>query len=42
MPADEKAARGDFVILTGGAMLATDAQIDELIAVLTRRALQVP
>jgi dephospho-CoA kinase len=42
MPADEKAARGDFVILTGGTMLATDAQVDELIAVLTRRALQVP
>jgi len=36
MPAEEKAARGDFVISTGGAMLATDRQVDELIAALHR------
>src|SRR5687767_7895198 len=32
LPADEKAARGDFVILTEGAKLDTDRQVDELIA----------
>ena len=37
MPADEKAARGDFVILTGGTTSATDQQIDELVARLTQR-----
>jgi dephospho-CoA kinase len=42
MPAEQKAARGDFVILTGGTTLATDAQVDDLIAILTRRALQAP
>jgi dephospho-CoA kinase len=34
MLAEEKAARGDFVILTGGAKPATDRQVDELVAVL--------
>jgi len=42
MPAEQKATRGDFVILTGGTTAATDAQVDELIAILTRRALQAP
>jgi dephospho-CoA kinase len=42
MPAEQKAMRGDFVILTGGTTMATDAQVDELIAILTRRALQAP
>jgi dephospho-CoA kinase len=37
MPAAEKAARGDFVILTGGTMAATDQQVDELIQTLRRR-----
>ena len=31
MPAEEKAARADFVILTGGTMPATDRQIDDLV-----------
>jgi dephospho-CoA kinase len=31
MPAEEKAQRADFVILTGGTMLATDQQVDELL-----------
>jgi dephospho-CoA kinase len=34
MPADEKAARGDFVIRTGGTMLATDRQVEELLVAL--------
>jgi dephospho-CoA kinase len=34
MPADEKAKRGDFVILTGGTMVATDRQVDELLVAL--------
>jgi dephospho-CoA kinase len=37
MPAEEKAARGDFVILTGGSTLATDGQIDQLLAALNTR-----
>lgn len=32
LPAEEKAARGDFVIRTDGSMLATDRQVDELLA----------
>ena len=32
LPAEEKAARGDFVILTEGSTLDTDRQVDELIA----------
>jgi len=35
LPAEEKAARGDFVILTGGTTAATDKQVDELVAKLT-------
>ena len=31
MPAEEKAQRGNFVILTGGSMLATDHQVEELL-----------
>lgn len=31
MPADKKAERADFVILTGGTLLATDKQVDELL-----------
>jgi dephospho-CoA kinase len=31
MPAEEKAQRADLVILTGGTMLATDQQVDELL-----------
>jgi dephospho-CoA kinase len=31
MPAEEKAQRADFVILTGGTTLATDQQVDELL-----------
>jgi dephospho-CoA kinase len=34
MPADQKASRADFVILTGGAKIATDRQVEELIAAL--------
>ena len=37
MPVEEKASRGDFVILTGGTTRATDAQIDELIATMNAR-----
>lgn len=37
IPAEEKAARGDFVILTGGSTLATDSQVDELLAALNKR-----
>ncbi|HKY20041.1 MAG TPA: dephospho-CoA kinase [Vicinamibacterales bacterium] len=37
MPAEEKAQRGDFVILTGGSMLATNRQVDELLIELGRR-----
>ncbi len=31
MPAEEKAQRANFVIVTGGTMLATDHQVDELL-----------
>lgn len=34
MPAAEKARRADFAILTGGTTLATDQQVDELLAVI--------
>lgn len=34
MPAEEKAARGDFVIRTGGTKSETDRQVDELVATL--------
>ena len=34
MPAEEKAARGDFVIRTGGTMVATDRQVEELLVAL--------
>ena len=34
MPAEEKASRADFVIQTGGTMLATDRQVDELLIAL--------
>lgn len=36
MPAEEKAARGDFVIRTGGTMPETDSQIDELLVALRK------
>jgi dephospho-CoA kinase len=36
IPAEEKAARADFVILTGGTMLATDRQVDDLVVALDR------
>jgi dephospho-CoA kinase len=36
MPAEEKAARGDFVIRTGGTMAETDRQVDELLVALRR------
>ena len=36
MPAGEKAARGNFVILTGGTIQATDRQVDELLVELKR------
>jgi dephospho-CoA kinase len=36
IPAEEKAARADFVILTGGTTLATDRQVDELIIALDK------
>ena len=36
MPAEEKAARADFVILTGGTKDATNRQVDDLIATLHR------
>jgi dephospho-CoA kinase len=34
MPAEAKAARGNFVIRTGGTMLETDRQVDQLLAAL--------
>jgi dephospho-CoA kinase len=34
MPAEQKAALGNFVILTGGTPLATDRQVDELLIAL--------
>ena len=37
MPAEEKAARGDCVILTGGVPVATDRQVDELVATMNAR-----
>jgi dephospho-CoA kinase len=37
IPAEDKAARGDFVIFTGGTMAATDRQVDDLIETLRRR-----
>jgi dephospho-CoA kinase len=36
IPGEEKAARADFVILTGGTLQATDQQVDELIIALGR------
>lgn len=36
MPADEKAARGDLVIHTGGTKQVTDSQVDELVVALQR------
>ena len=36
MPAEEKAARGNFVIHTGGPKLETDRQVGELVAALDR------
>jgi dephospho-CoA kinase len=36
IPAAEKAARGHFVILTGGAKLDTERQVDELVVALSR------
>jgi dephospho-CoA kinase len=36
IPAEEKAGRADFVILTGGTMLATDRQVDDLVVSLDR------
>jgi dephospho-CoA kinase len=35
MPAEEKAARGNFVIRTGSTKLATDRQVDELLIALS-------
>jgi len=40
MPADEKARRANFVIETGGEMIATDRQVDELLAALQLRVRQ--
>lgn len=37
MPAEEKARRADFVILTGGARLETDRRVDELLAAIQQR-----
>jgi dephospho-CoA kinase len=37
MPAEEKANRADFVVLTGGTKLATDHQVDELLSALHQR-----
>jgi dephospho-CoA kinase len=37
MPAEEKAQRADFVILTGGTALATDRQVDELLIAISNR-----
>jgi dephospho-CoA kinase len=36
IPAEQKAARGDFVIHTGGTMLTTDRQIGDLVVALDR------
>lgn len=36
MPADEKAARGSFVIRTGGTMAETDRQVEQLLVALRR------
>jgi dephospho-CoA kinase len=36
IPAEEKAKRADFVILTGGTTQATDLQVDKLIALFNR------
>ena len=36
IPAEEKAGRADFVILTGGTILATDRQVDDLVVALDR------
>ncbi len=38
MPAEEKAARGDFVIRTDDTMLATDRQVEELLVKLNRES----
>ena len=38
MPAEEKAARGDFVIRTDDTKLATDRQVEELLAKLNRES----
>ena len=38
MPADEKAARGDFVIRTAGSKADTDCQVDELLEQLRTRS----
>ena len=40
MPADEKARRANFVILTGGTMIATDRQVDELLIALQHVAVR--
>jgi dephospho-CoA kinase len=37
MPAEQKAQRADFVILTGGTTIATDRQIDELLIAMSKR-----
>jgi dephospho-CoA kinase len=37
MPAEEKAARGDFVIRTDGTKVATDRQVEELLVALRTR-----
>jgi dephospho-CoA kinase len=37
MPAEDKAARGQFVIRTEGSMAKTDRQVEELIEALDRR-----
>jgi dephospho-CoA kinase len=36
IPAEEKAARADFVILTGGTLTATDRQVEDLVVALER------
>ena len=38
LPTDEKVKRANFVILTGGTMLATDRQVDELLIELSKRS----
>lgn len=40
MPAREKAGRANFVISTGGTMLATDRQVDELLTLLASQPLR--